>query len=154
MRCDRCTHFLHDAISSIKQLSCISHNINKKRWNKYAYMLAPILVEIVEIIPRNVYIEIKNKVFESYKNHLPERSYLSEGKMAEDDIINILLNTHAIFKQQVETYNQLADSIHMFFMEHGLINKPYDTMIIEIIWVTCLDNYMSIYNEIHLGAKH
>ena len=154
MRCDRCTHFLHDAMSSIKQLSCISHNINKKRWNKYAYMLAPILVEIVEIIPRNVYIEIKNKVFESYKNHLPERSYLSEGKMAEDDIINILLNTHNIFKQRLEPYNQLAESIGMFFMEYGLINKPYDTIIIEIIWVTCLDYYMLNYDEIHLGAKH
>ena len=122
--------------------------IHKKRWIKFSKQLAPFICEIPTFIYKPIYINIKGKISELYKNSRPDKESLQKGIIDEEDISIIFINLNNCLEIYFENYKGLKNDAICLMEESGIIKRTDDKMILIIIFLTCLESYMQVIDEL------
>ena len=140
--------FLEDSLSATNHLPHIKQIIHKKRWLKYAKLLAPFICEIPTFISKQLYMDIKGKIVELYKTVRHDKENLQKGNLDEEDIVLIFLNINNCLESYFENYKSLRNDAISFLTDIGIIKRSNDKIALIIIFITCLENYMQVIGEI------
>jgi hypothetical protein len=135
-------------MSSIKQLPHINQILHKKRWLKFSKQLAPFICEIPTFIYKPVYMNIKGNMVELYKKTRPDKESLQKGIIDEEDIAIIFIHLNNCFEMYFENYKGLKNDAICLMQESGIIKRTDDKMILIIIFLTCLDSYIQVIDEL------
>ena len=140
--------FLEDSLSAIKQLPHINEVIHKKRWLKYSKFLAPFICEIPTHIPKQLYMNFKGQLTELYKKSRPDKENLQKGFIDEEDIAIIFIHLNNCLENFFEPYKALKNDAITLLTELCIIRREENTMILIIIFITCLESYMQVIDEL------
>ena len=88
------------------------------------------------------------KISELYKNSRPDKESLQKGIIDEEDISIIFINLNNCLEIYFENYKGLKNDAICLMEESGIIKRTDDKMILIIIFLTCLESYMQVIDEL------
>ena len=154
MRCGRCENFLRDSIPALSHLSYIKETLHPKRWRKHSHGMAPFLTEVLRIVPQREYMCVRTQIFNHYKQTYPEKTHLHQGIVLEEDAINLFFNLHTLLKTFLPEYKSVSDQAYVFLADHCFLKGRNERIKFDILFMSCLEYTMQVYNDVHLGSGH
>jgi hypothetical protein len=133
----------------MKFISPIQVSINRKKWVKYSPELAEYCLEFVTIFSKEQYDDLYNKVVLCMKENMPLNTNLQNNIITEDVYANILLNMDRILEGINSKYKSLKNHVLAAIQDRIYLRGKDVQIETEIVWLTCLAFFISIYTEIH-----
>ena len=91
---------------------------------------------------------IKGNMVELYKKSRPDKESLQKGIIDEEDIAIIFIHLNNCFEMYFENYKGLKNDAVCLMEESGIIKRTDDKLILIIIFLTCLDSYIQVIDEL------
>ena len=154
MRCGRCETFLRYSFPHLSHLTYIKETLHPKRWRKHSHGMAPFLTEVLRIVPQREYMCVRTQIFNHYKQTYPEKTHLHQGIVLEEDAINLFFNLHTLLKTFLPEYKSVSDQAYVFLADHCFLKGRNERIKFDILFMSCLDYTMQVYNDVHLGSGH
>ena len=149
MSCNACRIFLLDSLPFIKFISPIQYNINREKWIKYSSEIVDYCLEFTTICSKPQYDHLYNNIMKHMKETMPDNKDLQQNNISEHIYVNVLLNIDRILQDVEQKYKSLKNHAFATIQERHYI--PNVDIEIEIIWLSSIAHFMSVYNEVHIA---